>query len=163
MAPGNTLRFSYRLSFARTAAMLVVTLAIPWGVGYIAHAVRGPVRMFGVITLSQPQAQAFFWSFCAASVLAALVALWIAFQNHKGPHHVELGATAAVLPKASVTRVMLSVPYAAIRHIQTLRIPGQQMVLVDSSVGQTRLLSNAFATSEEFARFLRILHERTRC
>jgi hypothetical protein len=158
----STLRFSYRLSFARSAAMVVAALAVPCGLAYIAHAVEQPVRMFGAITLSPAAATAFFWTFCIVSAVAAGIALWIVIQNHKGPQHVELGATAAVVPKMSVTRIMLCVPYGAIRHIETLRIPGQQMVIIDSSVGQSRLLSNAFATSEEFALFVRALRERTR-
>ena len=160
MSTASTLRFSYRLSFARIATMVGVNLAVPCGLAYIASTVAEPVRMFGFITLSPSGAATFFWAFCAAGIVAALIALWVAFQNHKGPHHVELGATAAVVPKMSVTRIMLCVPYAAIRHIQTVRIPGQQMVIIDSSVGQSRLLSNAFATSEDFAVFLRALHER---
>ena len=93
--------------------------------------------------------------------MTASIALWSAVQDHRGPQYVELGEQAAFLPKASVSRIMLSVPYSAIRQVRTVLIPGQQMILIDSSVGQARLLSKAFASSHDFALFLRSLQERS--
>src|SRR5947207_7086428 len=117
MSSGESLRFSYKLSFARTVAMVLVAFAVPCGLAYIASANERPVRMFGLITLSPPQAATFFWTFAVVALIAAFIALWVVVRNHLGPQHVELGTTAAFVPKASLSRTMLSVPYAAIRRI----------------------------------------------
>jgi len=162
MSSGEPLRFSYRLSFARTVAMLLVGFAVPCGLAYIATANERPVHMFGLITLSRAQAATFFWTFAAVTLLAACITLWVVIRNRLGPQHVELGTTAAFVPRASLSRTMLSVPYAAIQRIRTVQVPGQQMIIIDSSVGQSSLMSKAFATPADFTRFLHTLQERTR-
>ena len=68
-----------------------------------------------------------------------------------------------MLPRASLSRVLMSVPYAAISEIRAIHLPGrQQMIIVESPAGQTRVSSRAFATAADFALFLRALHERAR-
>jgi len=159
----DTLRFSYRLSLIRTVAMLAAAVAVPSGLAYIARGSHRPVQMFRVITLSPSQASTFFWTFFVLSLLAAGIAVWVVVQSHTGPGYVELGPQAAVLPRASLSRVLMSVPYAAISEIRAIHLPGrQQMIIVESPAGQTRVSSRAFATAADFARFLRALHERAR-
>jgi hypothetical protein len=142
--------------------MLAAAVAVPSGLAYIARGSHRPVQMFRVITLTPSQASTFFWTFFVLSLVAAVIAVWVAVQSHTGPGYVELGPQAAVLPKASLSRVLMSVPYAAIREIRAIHLPGQQMIIVESSAGQTRVSSRAFATAADFALFLRALHERAR-
>jgi hypothetical protein len=54
----------------------------------------------------------------------------------------------------------MSVPYGAIKGIRAAAVPGQQMLLVSSTVGEARLLSKAFASPREYELFLSELRRR---
>jgi hypothetical protein len=55
---------------------------------------------------------------------------------------------------------MFGVPYASIRNIRRLDLPGQQVLVVSSRLGEARLLSKSFASPAEFEAFVRALQER---
>jgi hypothetical protein len=151
------MRYRYRLPLSRTVPMVLVAFAIPAALGYIASTNRGSVRLFGLWTLSPSEAGIFFWSFAGLCLAAAAVAAWIAIRNHRGPGVVELLADAALVPEASLRARMLRIPYASIRSIDVVTLSRQPMLVLKSSVGESRLLAQGFVGAREFEDFCQSL------
>jgi len=157
----TTLRFAYRLPAARAVLMVLVSFAVAVGSAYIASTNQKALRIFGLVTLPPDAASTLFWLFAILSLAVALLAVWLGIRSHVGAGYVELGPTSAVVPMASLSGGPLTVPYSAIKRVSTLNVPGQQLVIIASSVGEARLMSNSFATQREFAEFLNALQART--
>jgi len=162
MSTTDSLRFTYRLPAKNAVLMAVVALAVPVGVAYTASTIQKPLRLFGLVTLSAQGAAVFFWVLSALCGLAALLALYAAVRSQTALGFIELGGQGASLPKASLSSPLRVIPYKSIEQVQVVNVPGQQMVIVKSSVGESRLMSKSFASQEEFAVFLGALGERVR-
>ena len=140
--------------------MILAAFAVPAVLVYIASTNTGSIRLFGLVRLSPPQANSFFWSLACLCLAAAGVALWVAVQNHRGPGYVELQLNAAILPQASLSRRTLRIPYSSIQSVSLVQVTGQPMLIVKSPVGESRLLARGFASEQEFNAFCRSLRER---
>ena len=141
--------------------MVLVAFAILAGVAYIAYTNQKGLRIGGLITLSPAGATTFFWVLALLSLFPACLAVWFAVRNHSGPGFVELGPASALVRKASLSASLLDVPYSAIEQVRTVKVSGQQMIVITSAVGEARLMSTAFATPVEFAAFKLELLART--
>src|SRR5207237_10318747 len=98
MSSRDTLRFSYRLSPARTAAMVLIVLAVSCGLAYIAHTNVQPVRLFRLFTLSPFEATVFLYGFSALGFAAAFIELWFAVPQHRVQQYVVLGERSQFSP-----------------------------------------------------------------
>jgi hypothetical protein len=155
-------RYEYRLPTMRAVLMVLVAFAVPASVAYIAYTNIKAVRIAGLISLSPDQASLFFWGLAALCLVAAFVALWVAVRSQAGPGYVELGVTGALLPRASLSAPLISIPYSTITQVRVVNVSGQQMVAVNSAAGQARVMSKAFAKQSAFASFVTTLQERVR-
>jgi len=161
MKPSQTLRFKYRLPTISAVLMVLAALATTAGLAYIAYT-NPDSRITRLLTraLSPEAPPFFFWGLTVLSLLASMAVLWFAIRTQGGIRYVELGPTSTLVPKASISMSPITIPYGAITKIQVTNIPGQQMAVISSTVGESRLLSKSFATSGEFTAFLQALQAR---
>lgn len=157
----QTLRFSYKLSAMRATLMVVVALGVTAGLGYIAYANPDSryTRLFARV-LSPEIAPYFWWGLTFLALIASAIVIWFAIRSQSAPPYVELGPTNALVPQGSLTMVTLAIPYSAITQIQILNIPGQQMAVISSPFGTSRLISKSFKSPGEFTSFIQALQGR---
>ena len=160
MQPLLTQRFEYRLPASRMALMGLMSLLLPAIFVYLASANRRGLRIVG-LTLSPDQAMTLFWTAAALSLIGAAVVLTFITRGLRGPHFVLLGASEAVLPRASLRAELVKVPYGKIQRTSVVAVPGGQMVVIQTSQGEFRIGSIGFRNEREFEKFARLLSERT--
>lgn len=154
-------RFKYKLPAMSAVLMVLAALTATVGIGYIAYTkpdsriTRLLARIFSPETL-----QFVFWGLTAFGLFATVMVLRFAIRTQSGVSFVELGSIGALVPKASISMSPITIPYGAITQVQVMNIQGQQMAIISSSVGESRLLSKSFATPSEFTSFLQALQER---
>lgn len=161
MNTSQVLRFKYKLPAISAALMVVAALAVTAGLGYIAYT-NPDTRITRMLTraLSPEAPPIFFWSLAVLSLLASMIVLRVAMRSQSGASYVELGLTGALVPKASISMSPITIPYSAITQIQVINIPGQQMAVISSAAGDSRLLSKSFSAPSDFIAFLKALQER---
>lgn len=157
----QTQRFNYKLPALSAALMVLVALAVTASLGYIAYANPDSRHTRLIARVLTPEiAPYFWWGFTFLALIATAIAIWFAIRSQSALRYVELGPINALVPKASLSMASLAIPYSAITQIQVLKIPGQQMAIISSSVGTSRLLSKSFKSPSEFSAFLQALQAR---
>lgn len=141
--------------------MVLVSFAATAGIGYIAYMKPGSRMTRLLIRILSPEATQFiFWGATIFGLIATVIVLRFAIRTQNGLGYLELGPTGALVPKASISMSPITIPYGAITQVQITNIQGQEVAIVSSEVGESRLLSKAFATPNEFMSFLHALQER---
>lgn len=161
MKTSQILRFKYKLPAISAVLMVLAAFAVTAGLGYIAYT-NPDSRITRLLArvLSPEAPPFFFWGLTVLSLLASAIVLRVAIRSQSGVSYVELGLTSALVPKASLSMSPITIPYSAIRQIKVINIQGQQMAVISSSVGESRLLSKSFTAPSEFTAFLQVLQER---
>jgi len=161
-APIQTLlRFDYQISKGALAFMVVVAVAITAFFAYLAHSNEKGLRISSLL-LSPALATCFYWALAAMGLLGTSAAAASTIGNWRSAGFVQLGPTEALLPRASLRAGLIKMPYASILRLEVQEIPGrQQMVIVRTADAEARLSSSGFKLPKDFARFLRVLKERT--
>jgi hypothetical protein len=161
MRSNETLRFEYRFTAFSAVLMVIAAFAVTAGLGYIAYT-NPEYRLTTLLSrlLSPSAPPLVFWALTILCFLASLFALRVAIRAPGSISHVELGPTGALVPQASVSMKPITIPYSSIRNIQVKDIQGQQMAVISSSVGESRLLAKFFATPSDFTAFLLALEQR---
>jgi hypothetical protein len=157
----TTLRFEYKFSVQNAALMVFACLAVTISIGFIAYTNPniGISRMLSKF-LSPNAPVLFFWIVFLICLLATIFALVFAVKSFNTLKFVELGPSFVVLPSASVTMSPISIPYSTISQVQVVNIQNQQIAVISSTIGEARLLSKFFATSDSFEAFLLELKQR---
>lgn len=153
-------RFSYRFPKTQLMLMLLVVAALPLALSFMASTNRKGLRLFGLARFSAGGATTIYWVLAVLAALAASAVAVMAIRAFRAPGYVELGATAALLPRASLAQDLITIPYGTIRNVQCVQVPGQQMIVVCSGLGEARLMAKAFASADDFTTFLRQIEAR---
>jgi hypothetical protein len=141
--------------------MVLAALAPTAGIGYIAYTKPDFYRIRLLARILSPEAlQLVFWGLTAFGLFATVIVLRFAIRTQSAVSFVELGSIGALVPRASISMSPITIPYNSITQVQVTNIQGQQMAIISSSVGESRLLSKSFATQSEFTSFLQALQER---
>lgn len=155
MKTSQTLRFKYKLPLSSAMPTVFLTLATTAGLGYITY-MNPDVGMTRLLAgMFSPEAPRFFyWVLTALSSFASLIVLWLAIRSQSVACYLEVGPTSALVPNASLPIASITIPYRLISKIRVTDVQGQQIAILSSSVGESRLLSTSFAAPGEFTAFL---------
>jgi hypothetical protein len=78
-------------------------------------------------------------------------------RRREDPTVVELSPEGIVVPQASINGGFVAVPYTDIWRISVRDVASQKMIVIDMRLGESRLMSSAFASFAEFSRFSALL------
>lgn len=150
--------FNYNVSTTQLIATVTTASALPFLFTYIAANNHKGLRLFHLVTLSPNDATLLYWSTGIVCTFAALITIFMVFTNLRHPKQVELYTTHANLPKASMFGGQLIVPYESITNIARKKISAtQEMVVITSSVGESRLIASQFKDLSSYQDFLSAL------
>ena len=125
--------------------MVVISGALPFIFANIASNNQKGLRLFHIITLSPSDATLFYWGVAILCLLAALVTIFVVLTSLRHPKQVELYATHANLPKASIFGGQINIPYELITNISRRKISAtQEMLVIKSTIGESRLIASQF-------------------
>jgi hypothetical protein len=152
------LKFDYQIPAWRMIMGIIICPAIAFFMANQALTNQKPLRLLHALSLSVEVASIFFWVLSIAMIVAAILMGVLLAKNLKGPVSIVIEETHITAPNASLKNEMLSIPYHEISQVlvQDLR-PNQQMVTINSSIGQARLMSIGFKSRDEFASFKKAL------
>lgn len=157
----TTQQFNYSPSVVRVIFGLLFVTALPFGLANIAKENQKGLRFFHLFTLSPTEASLFYWGVAIMCGVAALLVFIATFNSLRGAKIVELTATHAVVPKASIRGGQLNIPYESIKEIKRRKISArQEMIVIKSTIGEARLISSNFRGLLSFDDFLATLNER---
>lgn len=140
-----SLLFHYKLGLASVARIVLCFLAIGAALAYAA-ATGHPLSLL-------------IWSLLGICFLATALAVWTALRSDQ-EQALELSEHKAVMPKASLSRELMAVPYEAIHQVRLEAAGEQQRLIINTAQGTARLMSGAFDSKQAFADFQRVLTER---
>jgi hypothetical protein len=161
MHSNETLRYEYKFTATNALVMVMSAFAVTVACGYIAY--TNPESSFSRLADKlglQNVLPIFFWALTFACTMATLLCLRIAFSATGSLSHVELGSDGIVVPEATVSMKPISIPYTSITNIQLNDIKGQQMAIISSNVGESRLFAKYFHAPIDFTKFLMELDKR---
>jgi hypothetical protein len=155
------LKFDYQIPACRMILGIVICPAIAFFMANQALTNQKPLRLFHVLSLSVEEASIFFWALSIAMIVNTILMGVLLTKNLKGPISIVIEQSHIIAPKESLKIEMLSIPYNSIRQIliQDLRL-NQQMITINASIGQARLISIGFKSKDEFVRFMQALTRR---
>ncbi len=137
--------FNYSISKTQLIVMVIIVSALPFLLASIASGNHKGLRLFRIVTLTPNDATLFYWGMTILCAFAALATIFMAFTSLRHPKKVELYATHANLPKASMFGGQLNIPYQSITNISQRKLSAiQEMVVIKSTVGESRLIASHF-------------------
>ncbi len=137
--------FEYNISKVQLLLMVAISTALPFLMAWMAEDNQKGLRLFHIITFSQNDATSFYRGMAMLCGIAALFVIFTVFSSLRHPKQVELHATHANLPKASMFGGQLNIPYNLITNISRRTISAtQEMVVIKSTVGESRLIASQF-------------------
>ncbi len=137
--------FNYKISKTQLIILVIIVSALPLLLAYIATDNQKGLRLFRIVTLSPNDATLFYWCIAILCALVALATFFLVFTSLRHPKQVELYATHANLPKASMFGGQLNIPYESITNISRKKLSEtQEMVVITSAVGESRLVASQF-------------------
>jgi hypothetical protein len=145
--------FSYRISPARHATGLALCVALAITVAYFAATNQVGLIGFKSASFSAGEASMIFWGVAALFGAGAIACVMMLRRSLQGPISLCLGPENLGAPRASLKGDMLSIPYASIKQVTLHSVQNQQMLVIESSVGQSRVSSLGFASELEFESF----------
>jgi hypothetical protein len=145
--------FLYRISATRHAIGLALCTALTLAVAYFASTNREGINGFKAMSFSAREASLIFWAVAALFAVGAACCIIMLRRSLDGPVSLVLGVESLSAPRASLKGDMLSIPYSAIQKVTLHSVQTQQMVVVESSAGQSRVSSLGFASEQEFESF----------
>jgi hypothetical protein len=156
--------FLYRISATRHALGLALCAVLALVVAYFAAINKEGLNGFKAMSFSPSQASMIFWGVAAFFALGALCCTIMLRRSLEGPVSLKLGAFTLSAPRATISGAirgtMLSIPYVDIRKVTLHSVQTQQMLVVDSSLGQARVSSLGFTSELEFEMFYKGLTAR---
>ncbi len=152
--------FLYRISATRHAVGLALCIGLALLVSYFAAINTEGLNGFKSMSFSATEASFIFWAVAALFAVGALCCTVMLRRSLEGPVSLRLGLLNLSAPKASIKSPMLSIPYVDIKTVTLHSVQTQQMLVVESSLGQARVSSLGFASELEFERFYKGLTAR---
>ena len=156
----DTLRkFSYSVPTHKIVITLVITIVLTALMANAAIGNHRTLRLF-VITLDRQETSWFFWAMAILACLAALLIGYITYNTLTRPPRVELGSAHALLPGASIRGGQIDIPYETIHEVSRRKVTKRdEMLVIKSTQGESRLFSNHFKPASEYEEFIGILKE----
>jgi hypothetical protein len=150
--------FRYEHPTSSLVLMIVVAWVIPLLCAKLASGNSlGRSLLGGLIHLSPTV----LWGFSGISAIAACGATITAINNMRAQKFVSLSQSFTVVPRASLLGGQLTIPYEKISKIEQRIAPNnQKMIVINSSLGQSRLLSSGFDAYLDFNTFYTELQQR---
>jgi hypothetical protein len=145
--------FQYRISPTRHAIGLALCATLSITVAYFASVNEVGLNGFKSASFSAAQASQIFWGVAVLFLIGAICCIIMLRRSLEGPMSLLLGAEELSAPRASLKGEMLNTPYSAIKQVTLHSVQNQQMVVVESSVGQSRVSSLGFVNDQEFESF----------
>jgi hypothetical protein len=145
--------FLYRISPTRHAVGLALCLALAITVAYFAAVNKEGLIGFKSTSFSAAEASIIFFGVAALFSIGAVCCVIMLKRSLEGPESLTLGALSLSAPRASLKGDMLSIPYTSIKQVTLHSVQNQQMVVIDSAVGQSRVSSIGFVSEVEFESF----------
>lgn len=156
--PNTPQEFDYNISKTKLIVMVIIVSALPFLFASIATDNYKGLRLFRIVTLSPNDATLFYWGLVILCSFAALTTILMVLTSLRHPKRVELYATHANLPKASIFGGQLNIPYKSITNISQRKISAtQEMVVIKSTVGESRLIASYFKGMQGYQDFLSAL------
>jgi hypothetical protein len=146
-------RFLYRISPTRHAVGLALCATLAMIVAYFASMNEQGLTGFKSASFSAAQASQIFWGVAALFFFGAICCVIMLRRSLEGPISLLLGVAELSAPRASLKGEMLNIPYSAIKQVTLHSVQNQQMVVVESSLGQSRVSSLGFVSEQEFESF----------
>jgi len=157
----ETVSFPYRVSTPRVIAIVIAVAVLIVAFLYLALTSHRPLRLVGFL-LSPHQARVFYGLMAGAMSLCLIPVGALIKRSAQPPQMIELGPTAATVPRASLSGELLTIPYAKISKVELREIRGQQFLVIRSSLGESRLVPAGFSGQRAFADFVAALRQRVR-
>ena len=137
--------FNYNISKTQLIVMVIIVSALPFLLASIATENHKGLRLFRIVKLSPNDATLFYWGMATLCSFAAFATIFMVFNSLRHPKKVELYATHANLPKASMFGGQLNIPYESITNISRKKLSAtQEMVVITSAAGESRLVASHF-------------------
>jgi hypothetical protein len=152
-----SLQFNYQIPVWRTYLGAGSCILFAVGVGYFSYFNQKGLRLFRVITFTPSEASMLYWSLTILLVFAFALFVMLAIRSSKGPIVILLEDEWVVAPRASIRNDLLSIPYAAIGQVLVQKIQHEEMVTINSSVGQARVMAMGFDSHHRFEEFKQAL------
>jgi hypothetical protein len=157
----QTLRFKYGYKPGQVVILALFVLALTAGMAYIAYTVPDARFTRLIAKLFSPDAPAIvYWVLTAVTAVLSVSAIVVSIKGAGAVTSVELNASGALVPSASIASKPFLMPYKSIRQIQVVEFQGYPIAVISSSVGESRLISKQFASPKEFSAFLLALEQR---
>jgi hypothetical protein len=145
--------FLYRIPAIRHVGGLALCSILALSVAYFASVNQEGIHGFKALSFSAREASMIFWGIALLFALGAACCVVMLRRSLKGPVSISLGLQDLLAPRASIKGDLLSIPYTAILKVTLHSVQTQQMLLIDSSVGQARMSSIGFVNESEFKAF----------
>jgi hypothetical protein len=145
--------FLYRISPTRHAIGLVLCATLALTVAYFASVNNKGLTGFKSASFSAAEASLIFWGVAALFLVGAICCVIMLRRSLEGPVSLRLGGLELSAPRASLKGDMINIPYAAIKQVTLHSVQNQQMLVVESSLGQSRVSSLGFESELEFEGF----------
>ncbi len=154
------LHFRYQVPVWRNVlgAVFCVTGAV--GMGFLASTNTRGLRLFHLVTLSPESASVLYWGLSAIFAIGSAMLIALTARSLKGHVNVALEETHVVAPRNSLKDELLSIPYSTIKQVQFHTIQKTQIITINSTVGQARVLSIGFSSLSDFSQFKESLASR---
>jgi len=150
--------FDYEVDKDGLYKMCKILPIIPAFFIYVAMTNRTGLNLSGLFRFGVHGATVFYWTCATLSAMATMMAIIFTVLNVRAEKRVELHETFADLPRASITGGQLKIPYKQIRKVSRQALPADnEMLIIDSSIGQSRLLSSYFLSTVAFNEFIDLL------
>ena len=155
-----TKQFSYYVTTSQLILMPTFASALPIIFSYFAINNNKGLVINGIIKLPFTDATLFFWGVAFICLLAVFCTFISTYNMWLQPKTVELSTTHAHVPKASMFGGELIIPYESITKANRQKISGnQELLIIESVLGKSRLLSSNFKGILGYTDFLSALDE----
>lgn len=154
--PESSRKFNYSVPTHKILVTLTISIVLTL---YLAYAAMGNDRALDLfITLDTQETTGLLWFVTALSLLAASLIAATAYGALTQPPKVELDADKASVPKASLLGGQIDMPYETIDEVSRRKVTKRdEMLVIKSTRGESRLLSNHFKSPSEYEDFIAAL------
>ena len=148
------MKFKYQIPTSSTVAAVAAGLGVAALFAFLAYTNEKGLRIAGFV-LSPKEAALLLGAFSLLAMIAAAVALPLVLGSLAGPIDVILEEAHLVVPKASSSfkNDLIRISYAQITRVEERHIKSQQLLVIDSAAGQSRLMSSGFGSEFAFSEF----------
>jgi hypothetical protein len=152
--------FKYKVPISSLLPGLFLTIIGSIGFAMWASSNEKGLRLYRILTFTQDQASMIYWFFSAVFVFGAILFLALMSKSMNDDASVDLSIETARLPRASLKKEIILIPYKSINSINIGIFGSKEMIFIKSSAGDSTLSSNGFSSKSEFNRFKTLLNER---